>query len=354
MLENLKLDRIIVHEVLTASDFRKRKPKHSGTTIEVNAEGKELICQRLVEAIGSASHCEEMLVADESETSSFQSIVGLLDSKAENFASTTASLSDRLSGAQTGGSVKEGLGVFLQGTGMEDGQELRWTAILKADPDQGMVSEVENEKIVLRYVANLIMGAQQRLLKVALFTEVTKPQQSTARREGTDFSIKLYDHLLNKTGRGESAQYFYFSFLGLKPAENSAKWCRLFFEKTREFTDSLSADDEEKVKFRGHLVSYLRSEREQISAKAFADDYIPAHHRAAYLKTMKTAEFPTHAVHRDISLIKSKLRKQSLHFTSKITLVGSDDALQKAVQFGSVVDVDGEDWTELKIKGKLE
>lgn len=151
-----------------------------------------------------------------------------------------------------------------------------------------------------------------------------------------------------------AALYFYASFLGLKPAENSAKLCRDFYEMTREFTDDMSTDDSEKVTFRGHLASYLRSEKEQISAREFPETYLPRHHRRAYLNKMKSSKFPDITVRRDIRLIKTRLKKQSLKFTSKIVIVGSDDALQKSVIFGNIVHENDEDWTELKIKGKLE
>ncbi|MEQ1748092.1 MAG: nucleoid-associated protein [Prosthecobacter sp.] len=355
MLENLKLEQVVVHEVITAADLHnKKKPTYGNSTIEMNTEGRQLICDRLVDSIGSASHCEEMLVSDAGAGSPFQSIAGLLDQNPKEFVSTTASLATRLSEVQTAGSIKEGLGVFLQGTGEHEGEKLRWIAIIKADPDRGLMKVVKGSKITLQYVANLIMGAQQRLLKVAMFVEQIPPQKGSPLRDGSDFSIKLYDHLLSNNGRGASAMYFYLAFLGLKPADNSAKQCRLFFEQTREFTDALSTDDAEKVTYRGHLTSYMRSEKAQISVKDFAETYLHKDFRRAYTKKMREAKFPDHAVRRDIRLIKSKLKRQSLRFTSKIMLVGPDDAIQKSVLFGEGEILNGEHWTELKIRGHLE
>lgn len=354
MLENLKLKRVVVHEVLTAADLRKRKPNHSVETIELDDDGKELICERLVASIGSDSHSEEMLVSNSGNDVPFQLIAKLLEEKDKGYISTTAGLADRLSDAQTMGSIKAGLGVFLQGIGDKEGETLRWIAIIKADPDRGFVKEIVGKKISLRFVADLVMGAQQRMLKVAFFVEDVRESKDTSHRDSSDFTIKVYDHLLSNSGRGTSALYFYASFLGLKPAENSAKVCRDFYEKTRELTDELSNDDEEKLTYRSHLVSYLRSEKDQISAKEFADTYLPQRHRLAYMRKMKAAKFPDHAVRKDIRLIKTRLKKQSLKFTSKIVIAGSSEAIQKSVVLGQIVQLNEEDWTEVKIKGRLE
>lgn len=354
MLENIKLQKAIVHEVLNAVKLETVKPNHSTTLVELDENGKKLISDRLVKLLGSESHCEEMIVSDDSAGSTFQTTVALLDMTAKEFSAASASLADRLSAIQNGG-IKEGLGIFLQGTCVEDNTTKRWIAFVKADPDRGLIKELQEGKITLRYVSDLIMGAQQRLLKVVFFIESdAKPAGEGADRKGDEFSIRLYDHLLSNTGEGTAAQYFYSTFLGLKPAENSAKLCRLFFEKTKQFTDELAADSSEKVAFRGHLFSYLSSEKQQISATEFAETYIPRQHRRAYLNKMKQEKFPDNAVRRDVALIKAKLKKQSMRFTSKVLIVGNDDALQKSVIFGQVVQIKGEEWTELQIKGKLE
>lgn len=171
MLENLILERVVVHEVLTAANLSKRKTNHSSTTVDLDDDGKELICDRLIDSIGSSSHCEEMLVADNSIGSAFQLIASIFDQKGKAFIATTAGLADRLSGVQAMGSIKDGLGVFLQGTGEEDGVKMRWVAIINGRSRSRVCEGSQQKKITLRYVANLIMGAQQRMLKVAFFIE---------------------------------------------------------------------------------------------------------------------------------------------------------------------------------------
>lgn len=47
-LTNLKLNRIIVHEVLLASDLEaERKPTYSDEFLELHPKGHELLCTRL-------------------------------------------------------------------------------------------------------------------------------------------------------------------------------------------------------------------------------------------------------------------------------------------------------------------
>lgn len=354
MIENLKLERVVVHEVLTAAEAVTRGPNHAEALVDMSKQGQDLICQRLSDAVGSVSHCEEMIAANNDEDSPFQKVAALLSEKSDLFVTKTASLADRLTEVQVAGSVKPGIGVFLQGTGVHDGKKVRWLSIIKADPDRALMTDTSGPHITLSYVANLIMGAQQRLLKVAFFVELTAKPAGSKLHEPSDFLIKIYDHLLSNTGRGSSAIYFYSSFLGLKPADNSAKLCRVFYETTREFTDDISKDDAEKALFRGHLVSYLRSEKRQISVKDFAESYLQDRFHDAYKRKMRSVKFPSHAVARDIALIKSKLKRHAFKFTSKIVVTGSAEDFESSVQFGDLVVKNGEEWTELAIKGKLE
>lgn len=354
MIENLKLERVVVHEVLTATEAHTKNPRHANSLVDISEDGQDLICQRLAEAIGNASHCEEMVPSNSGEGSAFQKVAALFSERADAFVSKTGELADRLTEVQVAGSIKAGIGVFLQGTGDFEGRKVRWLALIKADPDRALMTDTNGPKITLSYVANLILGAQQRLLKVAFFVELSAKTSGTKLHEPTDFSIKIYDHLLSNTGRGSSAAYFYSLFLGLKPADNSAKLCRIFYETTREFTDGISNTDTDKAIFRGHIVSYLRREKSRISVREFAENYLPDKFHAAYKRKMRAAKFPSHTVARDVSLIKNKLNRHSFKFTSKIVITGSADDFEKSVQLEGTVLKGEEEWTKLSIKGKLE
>lgn len=355
MLENLQITRAIVHEVVSAAQYASKGTPPSQQILVPTGETMRLICERLAEATGSASHCVDVHVERAEAGQAFQRMASLLAADDQEFIAQTAKLASMLSQAQTVGAVKAGVGVFLQGTGELENETVPWTAVIKADPDRGLIKRATARGITLEFVSDLILGAHQRLLKVAFMVEEQAYSGDPGEpRDPDDFSIRVYDHLMSTTGRNEGARYFYSGFLGCKIAATAPKETRQFFERTKEFIDATFTDPADKVAFRGHLVSYLRSQRGQIGSREFADDYLPQVHRSAYKRMMRESGFPTHAVSKDTSLIERRLKKSSLRFSSKLMIVGPADVLANSVKIGDSVQQGGVEWTQLLIKGTVE
>lgn len=357
MLESLTLERVAIHEVVPASDLQNDVAIETTELLALNDAAKRLICDRLVSCTGSNSHCVDVEVENHAEGSAFQKCVSLLDSPPATFSTTSASLARALSQVQISGSIKAGLGVFLQGTGWQDNTEVRWICVMKADPDRGLVKKVTGTTIELQYVSDLIMSAQQRLLKIAFIVEELRNEASEAAqeiRDPSDFSLRVYDHLMSTTGRGTAAQYFYSAFLGCRLADNSAKQTRDFYEQTRKFIDSVSTDAAQRVEMRGHLVSYLKSQNSVISASKFAEDYLPEENQAAYKEKMKAAGIPDNGISKDNALLKTRLKKQTLRFSSKVFLYGSPEQIKDSIKFEASITKGGKKWTRLLIEGELE
>lgn len=357
MLENLSLERVAIHEVVPASDLQNDAAVETTQLLALNDAAKRLICDRLVSCIGSNSHCVDVEVEDHTEGSAFQKCASLLDADSTAYTTLSASLARSLSRAQISGSIKAGVGVFLQGTGWLDGSEVRWICVMKADPDRGLVKKVTGTRIELQYVSDLIMGAQQRLLKVAFIVEELRNGDSGAAqelREPSDFGLKVYDHLMSNTGKGTAAQYFYSAFLGCRLADNSAKQTRDFYEKTRKFIDSVSTDASERIEIRGHLVSYLKSQKSVISTSDFAESYLPTEKQTAYKEMMKKAGISDTGISKDNALVKTRLRKQTLRFSSKVFLYASPEQIRDSIKIEKSIKKGGSKWTRLLIKGELE
>ena len=356
MLENLNITRVIVHDVVSAAQFQINAPTASKQLATLGADTVRLVCDRLVNATGSASKCEDVTVARSEQRSAFQQLASLLQANEARFISVTEELAAMLSKAQTVGAIKPGVGVFLQGTGDLDGSSVGWVAVIKADPDQGLVKRTGPDgSISWEYVADLILGAQQRLLKVAFMVEViTHAGDIDDLKDPANYTIRVYDHLLSNKGRTEAAVYFYSAFLGCKTAASAPKLTRKFFEGTKGYIDKAFSDPVERVAYRGHLVSYLKSQKRQISCKEFADDYLPKAHRLSFLRQMKESGFPGNSVSKDNSLIENRLRKSSMRFSSKLMIVGPGDLLANGVVIGDQIEKDGEEWTQIAIKGRLE
>jgi hypothetical protein len=306
-----------------------------------------------MEAIESAAHCIDVNVQRAENGSAFQELACLPRASESDFVSKTGRLATLLSEAQTVGSVKPGVGMFLSGTGDQDGAEVSWVAVIKADPDQALIQKYERGQISLEYVANLILGAHQRLLKVAFLVEEIASAGSDL-RDPTDFNIRVYDHLMSNTGRKEASRYFYQTFLGCKIAATAPRQTRTFFEKTKDFLDKTFTDPEDRITYRGHLVSYLKSPRPQFSVKDFSESYLPRPLWRDYRKLMKEAGLPSHAVSKDNGLIGTRLRRSTMRFSSKLMIVGPPDLLASAVRIEETLSKDGSEWTKLLIQGRLE
>src|SRR6266496_1969874 len=108
--DNLKLNRIIVHEVLLASDLdRDRKPSYSEDIIELDPKGSQLLSRRLTDSLGSESHSVELKVELDNEGSSFDGVTRLLDAKDGEFVRLSKKLAAGLTNAQNSGTIKAGI-----------------------------------------------------------------------------------------------------------------------------------------------------------------------------------------------------------------------------------------------------
>ncbi len=348
--KNLKLDRIIVHEVLLASDLEaNRQPALSDDFIEIDPAGEQLLCKRLVDALGSESHSVELAVELDEDGSSFQLATQLLDAKKAAFIKGSQELAKRLTQAQVSGAVKAGIAVIVTGSMGSDGSPARFVVILKAESDAGFIKQKGPKGVSLAFITDLVLGAQQRLYKVGCFVEKVRAAAAGARSKA-DFDVVVYDHLMSSTGKSEAARYFYGTFLGCRLADSASRLTKIFFDETRSFIDSLRTNPKQRMELRTHLVSYMKSEEPHISTRHFAERYLPNDLHQSYDQAMRRARFPARNVSKDNKHIRRSLQLRRVVFTSKVRIVASEE------DFGDKVKIldEANGWTNVKIAGTLE
>lgn len=351
-LTNFGIVRAIAHDVVRASQLSEHPPILSDTLVVLDQRGQDLVGTRLVETIASGSHCIDVAVETDGDGSAFDKLTKMIDCSDRAFVRLSQELAQALSRAQTAGPIKSGSAIFVQGTCAADADRCRFMAVIKADSDQALQKRVKGDNITLTFVNDMLLGESQRLVKIAILIEQPIPDDSdeTVQRSPEHFRIKVFDHLLQQSSESQAAAYFYKTFLGCRQAHTAAVDTKLFFDLASELIDQLPIAPYEKVNLRGDLISHLRSNRGTLEARTFAKEVLPPKHQTAFVEKCKQAGF-RHAITKDASLIKGKLRHQSLKFSSQITLFGSPEAIKESVR---IVGDAGDGWTDVQIRGSLE
>jgi len=177
----------------------------------------------------------------------------------------------------------------------------------------------------------------QRLYKVGLLLEIQSalPVQ-LGDYEPSHYRAFLFDHLVTATETRSAAAYFYSGFLGMGIQKSSKKLTRDFFEHTETFIKTSSLQDEKKWELREALRVDLRSSSAVISVADFAGNNIEDKDvQDAYCAYLHSQGFPKSAVTKDVSYVKTRLRRpRRWAFSSGVKIVipseaGSDSVIIK-------------------------
>ena len=350
---NLKLNRIIVHEVLLAAELEaERQPSYSDELIVLDAKGQQLMCRRLTDSLGSESHSVELTVELDTEGSAFDLVTSLLDAKDADFIKKSKDLAARLTNAQNSGTIKAGIAVVADGTMGSKAKPRRFVAILKAESDSAFVKEKTAKGLLLKYLSDTVLGAQQRLYKIGCFVEATGRAAGDGHsvRSKDDFDVIVYDHQMSNTGDNNAARYFYGTFLGCRLADNAPRLTRMFYEQASEFINGLNLSAEKRIEARQHLVSYLKSQDNHLSVKEFAGRYLPADLRDSFFQRFRKIQFPARSVTKDIRHIRRRLQVRRMMFTSKVRISAPEEGFDELVKIVG----ESEEFTTVQIAGSLE
>lgn len=344
-----EISRVIAHEVVKAREGTPSNPPQMSDSLMLltDVKAKGLMFDRINSTIGQGSKSVDVQV----ETPAvFHILTSMLDADDDQFIHYSKDLANALSLVQTAGTIKAGVAVFIQGKCFYNDESLRFIAVIKADPDQALHRTYKCNRIELDYVNNILFGTSNRLLKIGFFIEEQKLDSNTepSPRKPEDFTIKVFDHLMNNSSDANAARYFYQAFLGCKLAETSAVQSKKFFEFTNAFIMDSNLKQEEKETCRGGLFAFMRSNKATIDASEFAREFLPTEIQSQYIGYCNENNILT-AFSKDNALILSKLKKRTIRFSSKVTIYASTDILDDNVK---IEDQDEDGWTLVKIKGK--
>jgi len=259
------------------------------------------------------------MVHDATQGSPFDLVTAMIDASDEDFIKASRLLAQTLSTVQTAGPIKSGSAIFVQGTCAADNSPSRFVAIIKADADQGLFKEIVEESITLTYVNDMLLGESRRLVKIAFFVEDEAPRSdgelvTSALRTPEEFSITVFDHLMQLSSDRSAADYFYNTFLKCRFADSASLQTKQLYTVTSEFIDEINVPQAERVELRGDLISYFRSNRAMLEPRTLAQDILPEPHHDDFIKKCRDAGI-TQAITKDLEILKGKFKRQSVKFT---------------------------------------
>jgi hypothetical protein len=339
MFQNLSILRLIVHEVAQRSDSNVPGEISFGSgLLKLKPEARDTLIKRMVDALGSKSYCVEVEISDRSRNSACGIAKRLLTSKDTAFKTASKKLPEKLSQAQVSRNIPGGILVVMNG--LTGAPPVEYCAVIKAEVHAGFHKRSQNKQVTAEFLADLFLTPQQKLYKIGIFL-----------RSGADFNAYVYDHNMTRAETKQAAKYFYESFLGCRIADSSSAQTQAFFLNAREFFNDLETDVSQKMNYQDAMYTYLRNENNTlISVGEFTSTYLQPEHQDRFVAHMREAGFPEISVNKDLSLIRNKLKRRVMRFSSGVSLVRRNGLLNEVVR---VAASDGSQ-TTLVITGRLE
>ncbi len=313
-------------------------PHFSNTVAPLDSKGIETLEKRIVDALGNNSHCIQMDIVDKKTDSVYQTVVNILSCGETDYVVHSKEFAEKLSMAQISRKIPGGILAVIIGT--IGASSKKCCALVKAEVHTGFHKSGFSGNLTIEYLADLFLTPQQKLYKIGFFI---------ANNDAYDAFI--YDHNMTRSESTQAAKYFYFGFLGCKIAESNKAQTQQFYLLTREYINDLDSELTVKLNYQDSLYGYLRNEvATTIGVKEFAEANLQIRHRDKYLAYMRVSHYPEQGIVKDLSLIKNKLRRRNIRFSSGVKILRVGGSLSDVIRIISSDQTE----TTVAIKGKIE
>ncbi|MET4847002.1 nucleoid-associated protein [Bradyrhizobium japonicum] len=354
LLENLKLNRISVHEVFRrGADKRRLDPLCADLLEQLPEKAIDQFKLRITEALSAEAKSLQMQIAKHEAGSHLHNVCELLGATDGEFLELSRRIPNRLADEQRHPNIPGGVVLVFDGT--VGGADHKFVGVIKAEKQTGFRRYKSREKTLTEFLDDLFLTAAQRLYKVALFVRV---DESLTSPDG--WNAYVFDTNISPTHRETAAQYFYEGFLGCELPQDGAYETARFFDLTRDYVKQSGLPTEKRRDIVDALHTYVKAENAKtFSSNEFAEKYLPVEHRDAFSNFLSAKKFPMRAVVRDTSAMGNRLRRRRFRFGSDIELSVSAVALNdKTVEIkeGTAKEFGGEGldrWTRITIRQSL-
>ena len=350
---NLKVNRIIIHQIFQRGEDNSIEPISGKELISFDDSAKQAFITRITSAVGEGSKAVLMDIfkKDEFETPSI--VRKLSQSDDSEYINLSFTLAKKLQDKQQSRGIPGGIVVVFSG---EIQEKRKLVGIIKADVHSGYekIQDDTTSDISLKFVEELLLTPSSKLYKVAVFFQKSYLDDDSS--DNVDnWEACISDYQINKADGKASAKYFYSEFCGLGYPDTSARKTQHFYEYTKNYIDSLSISEIEKNGLFSAMDVYLRVNQEStINVSDFAKNYFPQH-QDEYENYLKNWGLVEQTFLKDLSHIKSRLKTRKIRFNNQIEFKAPAESFNdKTVSIELEKNDKGEaDWTKILIKDKI-
>lgn len=358
-LLNLKVDRIIIHQVFQrAPDGQKIAPLQGQDFTDFDDKAMSAFRTRVSEALGDGSRAVQMKIADQDAHKLPRIIDHIISQDNPTFAVSSFDIAKLLTEAQHSRGIPGGIVVVFSGT--QGPKNNDFVGIMKAEIYTGYQKEKDDlGKISLKFIEELLLTPSSRLYKTAgFFKRVDCEEDSEDLNE--KWAVMVSDSQINKADGKAAARYFYADFLGCDYPETSARTTRKFYDATSKFISEMKASASEKADLFNALTTYLKVDTSStVSPSDFAESYFKdVDTQDAFTNFLKNEGLPDTAFTKDLEHIQSKLKYHKIEFRSTVKILGPSDAFKDLVTIETIegdLDASGTpaEWTKIVVKDRI-
>lgn len=351
LFENLKVNRIVVHEVFQRNEDKSIRPPVLAQDLEsLSPEAMGAFRLRMTDALSGQSQSLEMRIARHGAGSFLELAEGLVGSTDADFLTGSKLVANKLAEAQIARRIPGGILIVFGGT--VGATAVPFLGVIKAETQAGFRRSKDGTRAVVEFLQNIFLTPATRLYKIGLMliADSTKAKPDGRRAFVFDSNISL-------SKRENAAAYFYEAFLGCAlPSDGPYETVR-FFDLTREFVRKSDLEPEKKRDVMDSLYVFVRDEQDPtFTAEQFGSRYLPLEMQDQFADFLSAKKFTPNAVVRDTSQMGSRLRRRRLKFGGDIELSASPEALQNKVQIEAIAADGGGSvnvWTRITIRERL-
>jgi hypothetical protein len=358
-LINLKIDRIIIHQVFRRDqEGQKVEPLQSHDYTRFKKGAMDAFVTRVRDALGEESKAVQMQIFDQNEGDLPRLVEDIMELGDEDFATASYDFALKLASAQQRKSIPGGILVVF--TGSQGASPKRFLGVIKAEVHSGYekVVDPKTNEISLEFVEELLLTPGTKLYKTAAFYENAQ-YGDEVEDLNEKWTVMISDYQISKADGKAAARYFYSDFLGCGYPETSARTTKRFYDSATEFIADLDVSPSEKSNLLNALTIYLKVEKTStVSSSDFANKYFDVDTQDDFRSYMEDSGVPTSAFTKDIEHIESKLKYRKLTFGGNIKFSAPSDVFAEKVAIEAIegeADESGQptEWTKIIVKDRV-
>lgn len=312
-LINLKIkdiSRIIAHTIYPKTPTVDAYSVHSSELLDFTSAEKDILINRLIEALSNSKKTFKLEFEDLSEGSIYNKLLINSSFTEVDFIRYSQELSDDLAASHFRTKIPGGY--CLIGEGVTDKNQY-FFFILKAELQE--VFNIQGSK--LKLIQNVFLSPAKDFYKIGFFI-----------KQFSSFVPFMYDDQFSPQKK-DLTEYFYGQFLGLTTDKNDCLKSKNFYSDAKDFIETNVYNTKDRLGLLKALsVLYREDATGILSPKEFSEKYFENELKIKFDKIIES-KYP-HSFTKDISLIDKRLDLQrlSIPLTYSLAIVGDSESLE--------------------------